>query len=71
MFYIVLELQVNNGVPAAIVNVYPDEQKDQAYGKYFTILAAAAVSSCEVHGAYLTASTGGMLENYIFDRREE
>ena len=67
MYYIVTELQVNNGTPAALNQVYTDE--GQAYAKYFTILAAAAVSGLEIHGAYMMTSGGAMMENYIFDRR--
>ena len=69
MYYIVTELQVNNGTPAVLTQVYGN--RDQAYAKYFTVLAAAAVSSLELHGAYIATSTGAMLENHMFDRREE
>lgn len=65
MFYIVLEVQ-NSGTPAVLTDVYTDSS--QAYAKYYTILAAAAVSSVPYHAAYIVGSNGIMLEGKVFDR---
>ena len=65
MFYIVLEVQ-NAGTPAVLTNTYTDSA--QAYAKFYTILAAAAVSAVPYHAAYIVGSNGIMLEGKVFDR---
>ena len=67
IYYIVIELQVNNGKPAMLQNVYSDH--NQALSKFYTILASAAVSSVELHGAYIIASDVGQEDFKVFDRR--
>ena len=51
MVYYVVETQTSDGVGAAIVNTYTDEQ--QARQAWHTIMAAASVSSVKKHGAIL------------------
>lgn len=65
MFYIVLEVQ-NAGTPAVLTFVFSDSS--QAYAKYYTILASAAVSSVPYHAAYIVGSNGIMMEGKVFDR---
>lgn len=67
--YIVIELQTNNGKTANIVNAYAD--LNTAFNKYHSILAAAAVSSVEVHTALILTETGGIVRAECFDRREQ
>lgn len=45
------------------------EDRERAYGKYFTVLAAAAVSGIPYHEAMLCDLDHGVLERRAFDRR--
>ena len=42
---------------------------DQAYAKFYTILAAAAVSDIPYHSGMLVRSDGVVMEGKVFDRR--
>ena len=66
-FYTVLEVQNNGTMPAAIPIIYTDEA--QAYAKYYTVLAAAAVSEVAYHACHIIRSDGIMIEGKVFDRR--
>ena len=59
MNYIVIELQTSNGTTANIVTTYAT--REQAESKYHTILAAAAVSSVEIHAATILTPDGFQL----------
>lgn len=65
MKYIAIEIQNGSVTPWA----YDDLATAQ--NKYFTILAAAAVSDVEHHGAVLLDNTHGMLEQRFFNRAAE
>lgn len=67
MFYTVLEKQLINGTPATLATHYDDE--NAALAAYFTICAAAAVSTIEYHAAHIIRSDGIMTEGRVFDRR--
>lgn len=67
--FIVIEMQTNGGEVATIINKYTD--LNQAYQKYYTVLAAAAVSNVEVHTALILTETGGIVRAECFDRREQ
>ena len=55
--YIVIELQTNaNGTVANIVTAYASQE--QAFSKFHTILAAAAVSALPVHAAVIIDNKG-------------
>lgn len=56
MNYLVIELQTAGGTTAVLNYTYTD--KNVAYQKYHTILAAAAVSSVEVHTALIINEYG-------------
>ena len=43
--------------------------ENQAYAKYYTICAAAAVSSIPYHAAALIRDDGVTIEGKVFDRR--
>ena len=45
------------------------EDETAAYAKYYTILAAAAVSDIPYHAAYIIRSDGITIEGKVFDRR--
>lgn len=68
--YVVIEIQTSaEGRTATLVSVYDDI--GEAYHKYHTILAAAAISALPVHGAAIldTGNTIGlMLQEYVFRR---
>ena len=68
MFYTVIENQANNGF-ALLYYHYTD--LNQALAKYYTVLAAAAVSQIEYHSAHIIRSDGVMIEGRVFDRREQ
>ena len=64
--YIVIEMQTNaTGQVSNITTAYPTIE--QAYSKYFTILAAAAVSSVPVHAAVILNSFGEEIEHKAFE----
>lgn len=67
--YIVIELQTNNGKTANIVNTYAD--LNTAYQKFHTILAAAAVSSVEVHTAVILNEVGNTIASGHFAHAKE
>ena len=67
-FYSVIEVQ-NDGTPAVIPMCYTDE--NQAYAKYYTVLAAAAEASTAYHACHIIRSDGTMIESKVFDRRGE
>jgi len=67
--YIVIELQTNNGKTANIVNAYAD--LNTAFNKYHSILAAAAVSTVEVHTAVILNEVGNTIASGHFAHAKE
>ena len=67
-FYTLIEQQMNNGTPATLATHY--DTYTAALAAYFTVCAAAAVSTIEYHAAHLVRSDGIMIEGRVFDRRE-
>ena len=67
MFFTVLEIQSNEGTKACIPTIY--ENENDALAKYYTVLAAAAISAIEYHAAHIIRSDGVMTEGRVFDRR--
>lgn len=67
--YIVIELQTNGGTTANIVNAYTDFAV--ALQAYYTILAAAAVSSVEIHAAVMVNAKGELLRHESFTHKGE
>lgn len=63
--YIVLEIQLNNGTIATLVDSYTD--RNAAESKYHTVLASAAISEIDKHSAVLLADNGIAIkhESYI------
>lgn len=67
-FYTTIENQVrNDGSMGLLYDHF--ENVNQAYAKYYTILAAAAVSEIPYHAGYLIRDDGIMIEGRVFDRR--
>ena len=68
--YIVIELQTDaNGHVANIVTAY--DNYPQAQQKFFTICAAAAVSSVPIHSAVILDNIGRRLASESFDHTAE
>lgn len=66
MQYIVLEMQTNaDGTVGTLLNSF--DNKGEAENKYFTVLAAAAVSSVPVHAAVLLMNNGAVIKSEVFD----
>ena len=59
MKYIVIELQTNGNSTANLVTTH--DTREAAESKYHTILAAAAVSSVEIHAATILTPDGFQL----------
>lgn len=66
-FYTLIEKQLNNGTPATLATHY--DTYTAALAAYFTVCAAAVVSTIEYHAAHLIRSDGVMIEGRVFDRR--
>ncbi len=70
VFYTTIENQVRtDGSRGLLYDHFDDEVR--AYAKYYTILAAAAVSEIPYHAAFIIRSDGVTIEGKVFDRREE
>lgn len=61
----------NQGRPDGSYGLLYDHFTDEnaAYAKYYTILAAAAVSEIPYHAAYIIRDDGITIEGRVFDRR--
>lgn len=68
-FFTVIEKQLIGGTPATLSTHYDTER--EALAAYYTILAAAAVSTIEYHAAHIIRDDGIMIEGRVFDRRVE
>ena len=69
--FAVIEIQKNGDVATPITTLF--ENKDQAYNKYHTVLAAAAISDVEEHSAVLISEEGNYMIHgkYIHESEEE
>lgn len=65
--YIVIELQKTGDTLADLEFAYTDYNK--ALEKYYKVLAAAVVSTVEVHSASLLDETGAVLLNETFSHK--
>lgn len=67
--YIVIELQtMSDGKVANIVTQH--KTRAEAESKFFTVLAAAALSDLPCHAAALMTSTGTLIESRYYRRGE-
>ena len=67
--YIVIELQTSDsGGVGNVVTTF--DNQPQAYSKYYTVLAAAAVSAIPKHAAVLMTSEGYLMESRCFEHAE-
>ena len=67
-FYVVLEIQIDNGGNRGLLNNFYDNL-DSALAKLYTVLSAAAVSGIPYHAGQIIRSDGLIIEGRIFDRR--
>lgn len=67
--FIVFEIQVSHGVVSTLTYQYGNE--NEAYAKFHTILAAAALSPCAVHTAMILTETGRTIAVEHFAHSEE
>lgn len=68
--YIVIELQTTGGATAIPpINTYEDWQ--EAYSRYHSILATAAVSSVEKHAAVILTEDGAAVRSEVFEHGGE
>ena len=69
MKYLILEIQTAADGTVATLITQKDELSE-AQSVYYTILAAAAISSLPLHAAVLMTNEGTSLEWKAFDRRD-
>lgn len=67
-FYTVIENQIRTDGGRGLLYDHFDTEIS-AYAKYYTILAAAAVSEIPYHSAHIIRDDGIMIEGKVFDRR--
>lgn len=70
MFYEVNEIQIIETNPVALSPRF-FTSKEEAESAYYTILAAAAISTILYHAANIIRSDGVMIEGKVYDRRTE
>ena len=70
VFYTTVENQIRNDGSKGLLYDHFDNV-NSAYAKFYTILAAAAVSEIPYHAGFLIRDDGIMLEGKVFDRRTE
>lgn len=66
--YIVIEMQATNGTTSTITTTYAD--LNTAYNKFYTILAAAAVSQVDIHSAMIITPQADLVVTKFFDHRQ-
>lgn len=66
-FYTTIENQGRNDGYGLLYDHFTDI--NQAYNKFYTVLAAAAISDIPYHAGMLVRSDGVVLESKVFDRR--
>ena len=69
MKYLVLEIQTAaDGKVSTLITA--KDSLNEAMSAFYTILAAAAVSSVPVHAAVLMMNNGAVVKSEVFDHRE-
>ena len=68
--YAVIELQKSSDTQLATL-VTTHATLNEAYSKYHSILAAAAISSVPVHGAVILSDMGDLLATQHFEHESE
>ena len=68
MNYIVIEMQTSNGLTAVLTTT--KATLNEAENKYHSVLAAAAISSVDVHSAALLNERGQLVKYECFEHAE-
>jgi hypothetical protein len=68
--FIIIEMQTNNNSTAVVTPIPTATQENIALQKYYTALAAAAVSNVQLHTVTLLNEEGEVIRTEKFDRRE-
>jgi hypothetical protein len=71
MKYLVLEIQVNADGSVSIPPIASYDVRNEAESKYHSVLAAAAISTVEMHSAVLLTSDGKNLERKSYNHVPE
>ena len=69
--YIIIEMQTTNGVTAVVTPIKTDTDINRALNKYYSTLAAAAVSKVEVHTVMLITGNGEVVRVERFEHATE
>ena len=67
--YLVLEIQKTGNQIAT--NIWAFETRNEADAKFYTVLAAAAISSVPLHAAALLTEDGGCIKNESYNHELE
>ncbi len=62
--YIIIEMQTTNNTTSILADAYADV--NIAYQKYYTVLAAAAVSNVPIHTAMMVTDSGLLMKTDSF-----
>ena len=68
--YIILEIQTNKGV-TSVLPAITKTNRNEADQAYYQILAAAAVSSVEIHSAVILTEAGAAIASKSYDHTSE
>ena len=68
--FAVIEIQKNGDTSTPITTLF--DNKDEAYSKYHTVLASAAISEIEEHSAILVSEEGNYMlhEKFVHEGEE-
>lgn len=69
MVFYVIEIQTADGAGSVVPFTFTD--RDQAESKYHSLLAVAAVSDVQKHGAMLFNADGFMIKSQVYDHTPE
>lgn len=67
--YIILEMQTNGDQTACLVHTAAERQ--QAESIYHQVLASAAISQVEIHGAAMLTEYGFLLQREAYEHKQE
>lgn len=69
--FIIIEMQTNGESTAVVTPIKTEKEYNKALNKYYTTLAAAAVSTVDVHTVMLIDEKGDTVRVESFDHKSE
>lgn len=69
--YIIIEMQTNNGSTTVVTPIKSEAEENKALNKYYETLAAAAISSVEIHTVMLITEAGQVARCETFEHKTE